>query len=224
MKLAALFSGGKDSTFAAYLAKKERHEILCLISIFSENKESYMFHTPSIERVKQQSEVMNIPILIQKTEGKKEAELQDLEKVIKEAKEKYSIEGIVTGAVKSVYQASRIQKICDKLDLECFNPLWQKDEFEYLEELIKNNFKIIITGVSAYPLGKSWLGRTINKEFIKDVKELYEKYKIHPAGEGGEFETLVLSCPIFNKPLKIKDKQITKEGENSWRMEVELES
>ena len=115
MKCGVLFSGGKDSTYAAYLAKKHGNELSCLISIVSENPESYMFHTPSILKVKKQAEVMNIPLLIQKTKGQKEEELKDLEKAIKLAKAKYEIEAIVTGAVESVYQASRIQKICDGL-------------------------------------------------------------------------------------------------------------
>src|SRR3990167_1788453 len=107
MKLGVLFSGGKDSTFATLLAKKEGYEISCLISIASENKESYMFHTPSIEKTKKQAEVMKIPLIFQKTKGKKEDELKDLKSAIKKAKEKYKILGIVTGAVESVYQASR---------------------------------------------------------------------------------------------------------------------
>ena len=82
-----------------------------------------------------------------------------------------------------------IQKICNKLDLECFNPLWQKNEEEYLSELIRNKFKIILTGVFAYPLNKSWIGKRNKSEFIKEIKGLNKKYKIHPAGEGGEFET-----------------------------------
>ena len=127
-KCAILFSGGKDSCYAAYLAKRKGYELTCLISIFSKNKESYMFHTPSIKNTKQQAEVMNLPLIIQKTKGEKEKELTDLEKVIKKAKAEYGLDTIVTGALYSVYQTSRIQKICDKLNLECFNPLWHRDE------------------------------------------------------------------------------------------------
>jgi diphthine-ammonia ligase len=221
MKLGVLFSGGKDSVYAAYLTKKAGHELTCLISILSENKDSFMFHTPSIEKTKVQAQAMNLPIMIQKTKGKKEDELKDLEKVIKLAKEKYKVQGIVTGAIQSVYQSSRIQKICNKLKLEVFNPLWQKDEEEYLEELIKNKFKVIITGVAAYPLDQFWLGKEINNDFIKETKTLNEKYKIHPAGEGGEFETFVLDCPLFQKPLKVKSFKDSGEN-NSWRREVEV--
>jgi len=221
MKCAVLFSGGKDSTYAIYLAKKYGYKIACLISVISKNKESYMFHTPTISKTEQQAKAMNIPIVIQNTPGKKEEELKDLEKVIKKVKDEFKIKGIITGTIQSVYQASRIQKICNKLNLECFNPLWQKDEFEYLDELIKNKFKIIIAGVFAYPLDKFFIGREINQEFIKEIKNLNKRYKIHPAGEGGEFETFVLNCPLFKKELKIVDSKISGE-KNSWKMEIDL--
>jgi ABC transporter with metal-binding/Fe-S-binding domain ATP-binding protein len=222
MKLATLFSGGKDSVYASYLAKKQGHEIVCLITIHSKNKESYMFHTPNIKKTKHQAEAMNLPLIIHKTEGKKEEELKDLENAIKKAIKKYKIEGITTGALHSEYQASRIQNICDKLKIKCINPLWHKEEISYLNELLKNKFKIIIIGVFAYPLDKSWLGRKIDKKFIEDVKKLKEKYKIHAAGEGGEFETFVLNCPLFKKELKIKSFQDFKEGEHSWRREIKV--
>jgi len=219
---AILFSGGKDSCYSAYIAKQKDYELKCLISIFSDNKDSYMFHTPSITKVKKQAEVMNLPLIIQKTKGKKEDELKDLELAIKKAKSNYKIDTVVTGALYSEYQASRIQKICNKLKIKCFNPLWHKDELEYLNELIEANFKIIITGVAAYPLDKSWLGREINQNFIVDVVDLYNKYKIHPAGEGGEFETFVLNCPLFNEPIIIKNKKFSGE-KNSWKMEIEVD-
>jgi len=221
MKVGILFSGGKDSTLATYLAKKNNYDVSCLITILSENKESYMFHTPSISKTKKQAKTMEIPIIIQETKGEKESELKELEKAIRKAKKDFGIEGIVTGAVESVYQASRVQKICDKVGLECFNPLWQKPQFEILEDLLKDKFKVILTGVFAYPFTKKWLGRKIDKDFIKEIKNLNTKYKISPAGEGGEFETFVLDCPLFKKPLEIIDSEIF--GENySWRMEVKL--
>src|SRR3989304_1058713 len=118
MKLGVLFSGGKDSTYAAWLAQKEGHKLVCLITLSSKNPNSYMFHTPSISKTQKQAEAMGIPIITKETKGKKENELLDLEEAIKEAKTRYKIEGVITGAVESVYQASRIQKICSTLNLE----------------------------------------------------------------------------------------------------------
>jgi len=221
MKCAVLFSGGKDSAYATYLTKKYGHDISCLIAIISKNPESFMFHTPSISKVEKQAETMGIPLIIQKTKGVKEEELKDLECAIKKSKDEFGIEAVVTGAVESAYQASRVQKICDKLNLDCFNPLWQKDQFELLKEIINNKFEVVITGVFAYPLDESWLGRIIDEEFLKDIKELHKMYKINPAGEGGEFETYVLSCPLFSKKLRIK-KKIVSGKIHSWAMEIDV--
>jgi ABC transporter with metal-binding/Fe-S-binding domain ATP-binding protein len=222
MNCAVLFSGGKDSTYAAYLAKKEGYNISCLISIISDNPESYMFHTPSISKVEKQAESMDIPLIVWNTKGEKEKELIDLELAIKKAKNDFGIDAVITGTVESAYQASRIQKICDNLELDCFNPLWQKNQIELLNELLKNNFKIIITGVFAYPLDITWVGKFINEEFIINVTNLQKKYNINPAGEGGEFETFVLYCPLFKKELNIKNKKMSGKN-NSWSMEITIE-
>ena len=224
MKLGVLFSGGKDSTYAMWLAKQAGHEIACLISLQSENPDSFMFHTPSISSVEVQAKAMNLPIIIQKTKGKKEAELKDLEKSITQAVEQYQIAGVVTGAVESVYQSTRIQTVCNKLSIECFNPLWQKPQLELLNDLIKNKFKVIVVGVAAYPLNQNWLGREIDKKFIQEMTDLQNKYKINPAGEGGEFESFVLNAPgLFKKPLKVKSFKDKVDGENAARRELEVE-
>ena len=223
MKVAILFSGGKDSVYAAYLARQSGNELACAIVIKSENPDSYMFHTPSIEKAEKQVELIDIPLLVHKTRGKKEDELKDLSDAIKIAKEKYGVEGVVTGALHSEYQASRIGKICEELGLESINPLWHREEIGYLKELVENDFEIIISAVAAYPLDGSWLGRKIAEEFIEEVSELKKKYDIHPAGEGGEFETFVLNCPLFKKGLKVKSFEDFSSGEHSWRREIEVE-
>lgn len=220
MRLGVLFSGGKDSTLAAFLAKREGHEISCLITMISGNEGSFMFHVPSISMTKLQAREMGVPIVTKNTDEEKEEELKDMEAAIEEAKAEFKIEGIVTGAVESVYQALRVQRTCDKLSLECFNPLWQRDQVELLGDLIKNGFKVVVTGVSAYPLGKEWLGREIDEGFVRQMKKLNEEHGISPAGEGGEFETFVLDCPMFGKEIGMKGVKI-RGGGNSWIAEIE---
>jgi predicted ATP pyrophosphatase (TIGR00289 family) len=155
---------------------------------------------------------MNTPLILKKTKGEKESELKELKEALQEAKEKYMIEGVVTGAVASQYQASRIQKICHELDLWCFNPLWQIDQLELLRELVDNNFDVRIIGVYGYPLDKTFLGRKLNDELIKELKLLKDEFKINPAGEGGETESLVVDCPLFKKSIKIEEEE--KDWEN----------
>lgn len=204
MRLGVLFSGGKDSCLALYKSLRF-HEIVCLISLVSENKESYMFHVPNIEITKQQAEATRLPLIQRKTKGEKEKELVDLEKAISEAKTVYGLEGIVSGAVRSIYQTTRIQRICRKLQLWCFNPLWLKDEIELLNEIVENGFEVVISGVFAYPLDKEFLGSKLNRNMIQRLKKLKQEYGINPAGEGGELETTVTDAPFFKKRLEIID-------------------
>lgn len=203
MKVAVLFSGGKDSTFALQKAM-EHEDVACLISLISKNDESYMFHTPNIEITKLQAMAIDIPIIEQQTSGQEGFELEDLKSALNKAIERYDIKGVVTGAIESVYQASRIQKICLDLKLWCFNPLWKKDQVKFLKELLDNDYEIIISGVFAYPFDESWLGRILDEQTLLELIDYKDKYQINPAGEGGEIETMVLNAPFFKKRLVVK--------------------
>jgi len=211
MRLGVLFSGGKDSTLALHLAA-EKEEVACLITVVSKNKESFMFHTPNIEITTLQAEALGLPLVSVVTEGKKEEELVDLEKAIIKAQNKYQIDGVVTGAVESVYQSSRIQHICNHLDVWCFNPLWKHDQKALLEMLLEKNFKVVISGIFAYPLDEKWLGKQIEPTVIARLMELQSQYGISPSGEGGEIETTVLDAPIFKKRIKIIDYEVEAKG------------
>ena len=211
MRLGLLFSGGKDSTLALHYAKG-KEEVVCLITLVSENKESYMFHTPNINITALQAEALELPQIAKTTTGEKEKELLDLEEAIAEAAREFQIQGVVTGAVESVYQSERVQRICDKLDLWCFNPLWKLDQRALLAELLKRRFKVVISGVFAYPLDEKWLGKQIDAPLISRLMELSKKYRISPSGEGGEIETTVLDAPQFKKKIEILNYTIEARG------------
>jgi len=204
MRLGVLFSGGKDSTLALHYAN-DREEVACLITLVSQNKESYMFHTPNIDVTALQAEALELPQISWATQGEKEKELSDLKQAIAEAAKKFQIEGVVTGAVESVYQTERVQRICYRLGLWCFNPLWKHDQKALLEELLQRRFKAVISGVFAYPLDEKWLGKQIDHQLVERLVELQQKYGISPSGEGGEIETTVLDAPLFKKKIEILD-------------------
>jgi ABC transporter with metal-binding/Fe-S-binding domain ATP-binding protein len=204
MKLGVLFSGGKDSTVALHRAS-QKNEIKCLITLISKNKESYMFHTPNIKITELQSEALGIPVINKETTGNPEEELKDLEEAILMAIKKFKIKGIVTGAIASVYQTQRIQKICDKLKIICINPLWKKNQELLLREIIQEEYKVIISGIFAYPLTKSWLGKLLDSQTIDRLINLNKKFGLSISGEGGEIETTVLDAPMFTKKIEITD-------------------
>lgn len=202
MNLGVLFSGGKDSVFACFRAM-EKNTVSCLVTLVSENPDSYMFHTPNVRRTDLQARAMDLNLLTWPTRGEKERELEDLRAAILEAREVHAIEGIVTGAIESVYQAARVQRICRDLDLWCFNPLWQVNQLDYLRLLLDQGFQVIISGVFAYPFDASWLGATIDRERIEMLAELQRRYQINPSGEGGELETFVLDGPCFIRRIEV---------------------
>jgi len=103
----------------------------------------------------------------------------------------------------STYQSTRIQKICNDLGLWCFNPLWQLSQENLLRLLIDSEISSVITGIAAEPFDESWLGKEINSYTVDELLLYSKKYRINPAGEGGEFESLVIDSPMFEKKLEI---------------------
>jgi diphthine-ammonia ligase len=208
MRVGVLFSGGKDSCLALHRSMGF-HDVVCLISVLSESQESYMFHVPNIEITGKQAEAIGLPLVHRGTRGEKEKELGDLKEAIDTARADYGVQGIVTGAVKSVYQSTRVQQICSRLDLWCFNPLWLKDEIELLQDIVKGGYEVIVSGVFAFPLDKELLGRRLDGGLIQRLEELKKQYGLSPAGEGGEIETTVLDAPFFKKRLEILDYEVS---------------
>jgi arCOG00187 universal archaeal metal-binding-domain/4Fe-4S-binding-domain containing ABC transporter, ATP-binding protein len=222
MNAAVLFSGGKDSTMAAYSAIKEGHEVKYLVSVFSDNPASYMFHVANIHITELSAQAMGIPLIKKVTKGIKEEELEDLKNILIELKDK-GIEAIYSGALFSVYQKSRIDALCEELGLKSCAPLWHRDPTEYLEEIIELGFEVIITSVAAEGLDESWLGRKIDKDSLDGIVKLNEKYKIHIGFEGGEAETLVLDGPLFNKRIKVLESENIWEGDSGYFLIKEAE-
>ncbi|WP_461865678.1 diphthine--ammonia ligase [Thermococcus sp.] len=196
MRVAVLYSGGKDSNYALYWALKQGFEVKYLVSMVSESEESYMYHVPNIHLTELQADAVGIPLIKGFTHGEKEKEVEDLKIVLGELE----VDGVVAGALASVYQKKRVDKIAEELGLRSFAPAWHRDPVDYMNEIIKI-FDVVIVGVSAYGLDERWLGRKIDKNALEELIKLHEKYKIHVAGEGGEFETFVRDAPFFRKRI-----------------------
>ena len=208
MKLASLFSGGKDSTYAIHVAKKQGHEVKCLLSIFPKSDESHLLHHPNMKWTKLQSQSMNIPQLtITSNSNETDDELSLIENLLQDAKDQFQIEGLVHGGIKSKFQKEKFENVCLKLHLTVIAPLWDTDPEHYMNELIDSKFNFIMTTVSSDGLDDSWLGKTISKSDILSLKHLSEKFGFNLNFEGGEAETFVINCPLFTNSIKINQSQ-----------------
>jgi len=196
MRVAVLYSGGKDSNYALYWALRQGFEVKYLVSMVSESEESYMYHVPNINLTELQAKAVGIPLVKGFTSGEKEKEVEDMKAVLEGLK----IDGIVAGALASDYQKRRVDRVAKELGLESFAPAWHRDPVDYMRELIEI-FDIVVVGVSAYGLDESWLGRKIDGEALEELIRIHEKYSIHVAGEGGEFETFVRDAPFFRERI-----------------------
>jgi len=212
MKVGALISSGKDSNFAMYKVMKE-HEVVCLMTIHSNNPDSYMFQSQGTDMVLLQAEALGLPLIEDETKGIKEEELIDLKRIIQKAIAQYDIETVVTGALYSDYQRERIENICEKLGIKSLAPLWHMGQEKEMKELLKEGFKFIFVKIAADGLNKDWLGNIITQEHLDKLMTINEKIGLNIAGEGGEFESLVLDSPIYKKRIVIDDSEIKMEND-----------
>ena len=182
---------------------------------------SDLFHTPNVDLAALQCRAARLPLITQLTSGEKEKELEDLENVLQKAKELHSVQGVVGGALHSSYQRDRIKRVCDKLGLKLFAPLWHMDQEQELRGLLKEGFEIILSSVAAEGLDHRWIGRVITEKDVDKLVQLHEQLGLNVAGEGGEFESLVLYCPLFSKKLHIVKQRVAKEGDHRAQLLVE---
>ncbi|MBI4399151.1 diphthine--ammonia ligase [Candidatus Micrarchaeota archaeon] len=197
MKVACLFSGGKDSTYSIAWALNQGWEVYTLISILP-MENSYMFHHPNVNWCNLQAEAMQLPLIFGKSHGDKTQEIEDLKSLLSSLK----IDGIVSGAIASEYQKEQLDRITYELGIKNFAPLWHKKQEKLLEEMIEQGFEFIITAVSAEGLDEKWLGRLIDMQAYNELRKIKG---INIVFEGGEAETFVLNSPIFNKKIKINN-------------------
>ena len=197
MNLAALFSGGKDSTYSIYKAKQMGHDIKCLITVFPKSDNSHLLHFPNIELTKLQSETLKIP---QITSTSNSDDLSDemyaLEVLIEKARVDFQIDGLVHGGISSEFQKKKFEKICKEDNLDIISPLWKTNPKEYMINLLNSNFKFILTSVSSDGLDETWLGKIISIDDVSLLSNLSSKHGFNLNFEGGEAETFVTDCPI----------------------------
>ncbi len=209
MRLASLFSGGKDSTFATYLMEQQGHVVDELVGIIPADKYSWVFHTPNLHLLPLMAEAMGKRLVTATSSGTEESDLYALRKAL----EPLEVDGVITGAIASDYQWDRINGVCEELGLRTFSPLWRKGQGMLMRELLDANIKVMMIGVFAEGIDRSWLGRIVDEKALNDLKALAEQRSINLSGEGGEYESLVLSSPLHKAAIKIDEFEIEWERE-----------
>lgn len=220
MKVVGLLSGGKDSCFNIIKCIEYGHELVCLANlapptdITGEEMNSFMYQTSGTSAIDYQAQCFEVPLirhiiggksLIQsmgynRTEGD---EVEDLYLLLLKVKNLYpDIEGVSCGAILSNYQRNRVENICKRLALTPISFLWQRNQEQLLDEMISNGVDAILVKVAGVGLDPyKHLGKKLS-QMRTLLGTLHGKYGLDICGEGGEYESFVVDCPLF-KSFKI---------------------
>ncbi|NHX36374.1 diphthine--ammonia ligase [Halolamina sp. R1-12] len=216
MTWVSLFSGGKDSAWALHRARQEGLDVGRLLTVHPAG-DSYMYHTPATHLAGLAAESIGLPLVEVEPEAfgaddvvdagaQGDAELEPLEAALEQLADEpgFDLTGVTAGAVESEFQTSRIEGLCDRLGIDLFAPLWQRDPVTLAEEMLEAGFEIKIVQVAAAGLDESWLGRTLDAEALSELRALNEEYGVHVLGEGGEFETFVVDGPHMARRIAME--------------------
>ncbi len=191
MKAAALFSGGKDSLYSLYLAEKQGVKVDHLITLLT-TLSIPSPHAENVEALKSIVKSMGKQLTI--VDFKKQNAFIDTLKNL-------NIDALIAGDIDGDDHLQGLKDVCKKTGLELLEPIYGKNTTELFHEIFSSGFKSLITGVDLNYLGKEWLGFVISEE---SAAQFLEKIgSADPLGEYGEFHTLTLECPLYEKPFSV---------------------
>ncbi|ETI50709.1 hypothetical protein L917_05528 [Phytophthora nicotianae] len=226
MQVVALVSGGKDSCYAMMECVRFGHEIVCLAHLHPPSElsaddaeiDSFMFQSIGHQTVELVAESMELPLISETITGTAVTtdinyhesaagdEVEDLFRLLQKVKEQFpDVQGVCTGAIFSSYQRNRVENVCTRLGLTSLGYLWRREQTELLQEMIDSDMDAILVKVASIGLQpRRHLGKTI-AELQPQLMMLKEKYQMNVCGEGGEYETFTLDCPLFKKRIVIDE-------------------
>lgn len=206
MKCVALLSGGKDSVAAIEVAQQHGWQIDVALRMVPAEDDAWMFHTPNLDVVEGIADCMGIPLVTASARPDPEDEVADLETALRSIQEEHGVEAVVSGALASDYQRTRIERIGHRLGLKTFTPLWHKPSAAYVQGLFASGYDLRFSRVACDGMGSEWAGAALDAQALTHLRSISSRPDV--AGEGGEFETLVLDAPHFHKRIVIDDADI----------------
>ena len=210
---AVLWTGGKDCALAFLKAQQAGYNITHLVTFAPKNPD---FKAHPIHLIEKQVKAINLPHLLLTVEAPIK---KNYEETIQQLKEVYKIETLITGDIDEVDGHSNWIEECSlKSGMKVFNPLWKKERAYLLNELVTNNFSVIFTLVKKSNLSSNWVGKTLDKTSINDLKK---KLNIDICGENGEYHTMVLNAPFFQHKIVIYEIEVT-ENDNYYYLKTKL--
>jgi uncharacterized protein (TIGR00290 family) len=192
------WSGGKDSALCLHkLLASQEYDIACLLTSVSEQYQRISMHGVRVELLHEQAENIGLPLL--KMQIPESPTMDVYEKVMRKQLSDLKSQGVKASVFGDIFlddlRTYRENKLAE-VDLKGIFPLWKRDTGELIREFLELGFKTITTCVNEKYLDKSFVGRIIDEDFLKDLPK-----NVDPCGENGEFHTFVFDGPILKKPI-----------------------
>ena len=242
VRVAVLSSGGKDSTYASWWAIMQGWDVRALVTVHVTSEDSMMFQLQNTSLAGLQAHSIGTSWLPVLSKGVEEIEIEELENAIRGKSdvslaferiqqdtkiidfppdltlqsESLNVDALVVGALRSDYQKTRIERMCEKLDLISYCPLWHHNPDSHMKSLIEHGFDVRLVSVSTDGLGEEWLGKQINPQSLEELSVISREFRFNLDGEGGEFETIVLDAPHMAKRIEVSGHSDWKGNRGTW--------
>lgn len=218
----ALVSGGKDSVMAGMMAASYGHRVVALGNLLPaqhdvEELDSHCFQTVGHRAVEAYGELTGLPLFRRRIEGASRHtelayevgdasgatdgdEVEDLRALLAGVVAAMpSVKAVTSGAILSDYQRLRVEAVCADLGLVSLAYLWRQPQGTMLEIMCAARVDAVLVKVAAMGLNpRRDLGRSL-ADMRPTLYKIEREYGSHCCGEGGEFETLTLDCPLFRR-------------------------
>lgn len=197
-KVLFAWSGGKDSAMALYELKKMRgYEISALLTTITEDCGRISMHGVRRDLLERQAESLGLrseKVYISKRSSNEEYESK-MEAALARCQEN-GISCVAFGDIHLEDLRKYRESNLARANMKAVFPIWKRDPAELANTFIGLGFKAIITCVDSKALGRTFVGRIFDKEFLSELP-----HGVDPCGENGEFHSFVYDGPIFSEPI-----------------------
>lgn len=202
IKVISSWSGGKESCLACYKAIKQGYSVKYLLNFISKKYERCCFHGIEKKLINSQSKSIGIPLVQKEVSPDMKKYKEEFKEVVSELKNS-GVKGMVFGDVYLEEHKNWVKRVCEDLEIQPIEPLWNIPPEKVIEEFINLGFKAVVVSCKADLFGKEFIGRYVDGDLLDELKWK----KICPCGENGEFHTFVIDGPIFRKRIEITKSQ-----------------
>lgn len=190
------WSGGKDSCFALMQAMKENYVPKVLLNVLNEEGKISRSHGIPAAILQAQANAARLPVhLISSSWQEYETHFTN---ALIELKKQYNLSHAVFGDIDLQPHRDWEEKVCSNAALTAVLPLWQQERRSLVLQMLDAGIETMIVSCNE-TMGEFFLGKIITPALIDELEAL----SIDACGENGEYHTLVLNCPLFNKKINV---------------------